>query len=91
MELTARQIDAMEQSLANDEESTDEELEQHFVAHFGATREFAQFAMTHRNDFLKADPNAAEQPSLLAYWAAVSADVAAEGRAERRLSPGYGS
>lgn len=89
MHVTTQQWAAMEAMLANDEASGDDELTNHFVTAVGVTIEIAQFAMTYREDFLNADPNAAEQPSLAALWSGAS--IAGESRAERCLSPGYGS
>jgi hypothetical protein len=89
MEVTKMQWEAMEASLANDESSTDEELEDHFVKEVGVTIEIAQFAIIYRDDFLTADPNAPVQPSLADLWG--SGSIAGEARAERCLSPGYGS
>lgn len=89
MEVTKMQWEAMEASLANDETSTDEELQDYFVAEVGVTIEIAQFAVIYRDDFLTADPNAAVQPSLADLWGSNS--IADEARAERGLSPGYAS
>jgi hypothetical protein len=87
MEVTKMQWEAMEASLANDESSTDEELENHFVAEMGVTIEIAQFAVIHRDAFLNQDLN--NPPSLSDLWRGGS--IAGEARAERCLSPGYGS
>jgi hypothetical protein len=87
MHVTKMQWEAMEASLANDEASTDAELENHFVAEVGVTIEIAQFALIHRDDFLNMDP--ANPPSLSDLWGGCS--IADESRAERCLSPGYGS
>jgi hypothetical protein len=89
MIVTKMQWEAMEATLSNDESSTDEELESYFVAEVGVTIEIAQFAIIYRDDFLTADPNAAVQPSLSDLWG--SGGIADEARAERGLSPGYGS
>jgi hypothetical protein len=85
--LTQLQIDAMEAMLANDEASTDEELTAHLVSEVGVAIELADFAIIHRDAFLNMDP--ANPPSLRDLWN--SGGIADEARAERCLSPGYGS
>ena len=55
---------AMEAMLATDAESSDAQLVSHFVAAVGVTLEIAWAAVARRNEFLNADPLAAQQPSL---------------------------
>lgn len=89
MPVTTQQWEAMQAMLQNDAISTDEALAQQIVRQVGVAIEFADFAMIYRDDFRNANPNAAEQPSLADLWAGCS--IADESRAERCLSPGYGS